>query len=764
MTAGFGRRASGRRGMRRRRQAPPTVAGTSAVEEDSPTTQVRSPNSPPSRGNRKLKKQKRSSSTPAPADGSLARLLERCKLPILQLFRCIFFLVMAYNWSKHGIIPCNDWQQTFKYYHTTDVCPPDEWWTNVARSGGVLTCLLAVFFNPATVAFAIPQNVYVFSYITNFVNHDYLFGLMAVLMVLLVYATGDRKLAWTQALRGQICVVYFYAALWKLITPAWLDGTIVRGIFISFEAQGVASGVPWSQLEKHIPHLFTFVAWSGLFLDALLAAVLFFGPIGHWTQQVGVVFHGFTAFTMAQRIGYAFPTTMLASGLLFLPVDGDEETYRAGGHSSKSTTERGYMSHASWMKHHWSRFPFVTLWLLVQWLMPARMPIVSRGQYKYTREAYRFSWTMMMHSAESLSKAGDNFLTLRLYCGNALWNMQPVIPQDPNHFDTSGYPIHRHIGVRGLAALNMFPRQLPAIGNEVAKEFDKLGFCKHQDGVAVYGTMFQAVDGSPIFQRVIDPTQNLVTTHKTLKERGFFDTLVGSFLDKAPSDVEFLLQNVGSYAESNPVWKSEKKKLNSELNIPNTDDEWIYIIDRLPCLAADPISIFTKSIEFVVITSPEPLMMEWCKDLKQTECVKKKISWDMSKPQKPTIIPPMAVIKFHCLEEKYDQQLHLDQSCQSSTEEDVVIKYRAAPQKFDLQSVTISSRTQHQAKEQNMMSSPKIQAALEKAQKYPRAMAALQEVRSSSNPSQTLSKYGYDPEIGPVLKELYDAFQFNTKE
>ena len=89
--------------MRRRRQAPPTVAETSAVEEDSPTTQVRSPNSPPSRGDRKLKKQKRSSSTPAP-DGSLARLLERCKLPILQLFRCIFFLVMAYNWSKHGIM------------------------------------------------------------------------------------------------------------------------------------------------------------------------------------------------------------------------------------------------------------------------------------------------------------------------------------------------------------------------------------------------------------------------------------------------------------------------------------------------------------------------------------------------------------------------------------------------------------------------------------------------------------------------------------
>ena len=141
----------------------------------------------------------------------------------------------------------------------------------------------------------------------------------------------------------------------------------------------------------------------GIVPDAMLAAVLLFARAGHWMQQVGVMFHAFTALTMAQRSGYAFPATMMAAGELFRPVDGekaDDDT----NVTSETTVDPLSSSHASWMQRNWKRYPLVTLWLLVQWLMPARMPIVSNGRYKYTGEGYRFSWTMMMHGQSSFSQ------------------------------------------------------------------------------------------------------------------------------------------------------------------------------------------------------------------------------------------------------------------------------------------------------------------------------------------------------------------------
>ena len=44
-------------------------------------------------------------------------------------------------------------------------------------------------------------------------------------------------------MRAQLAVVYLFATLWKL-HPDWLTGHIARGIFVSFEDQGVARGVP----------------------------------------------------------------------------------------------------------------------------------------------------------------------------------------------------------------------------------------------------------------------------------------------------------------------------------------------------------------------------------------------------------------------------------------------------------------------------------------------------------------------------------------
>lgn len=587
-----------------------------------------------------------------------------------QLFRVLFYLVMAYNWFGLDHSPCNEWRQAFRYYHTIDMCPPNEEWSAVLKYGGsVVAVAAACGIRPAMLLFMVLQNAYVFSYITNFVNHDYLFGLLAVLVAAYEYSDTNRsrQMALLQALRGQICVVYFYAALWKAITRSWLDGTICRGIFLSFEEQGVASGVAWSKLEQQIPYLFVQIAWCGLLLDALLAVVLLFWPIGHWVQQVGVVFHGFTALTMAQRIGYSFPAAMLASGLLFKPADSEkamdmsedndnDDEDNDKNESSSSSSVPMAMSHAQWMWKHknsrWKRFPFVTCWLLLQWLLPARMPFISKGLYMYTGEGYRFSWTMMLHGRESFAGVGLNFFTLRPRCGGHPF---PSPPHYPQHLDARGFPIHQRIGMRGLAGLNMFPRQLPRIANNVVNMIGPA--CKTKEGIQIYGSMFVTVDGGP-FHRLVDPQQDLGRTHKALMDRTFLPLLLGTMFDKAPVEEEFILNDVGSY------WRT-----NSKSNLSSNDGEgWVYMVDRLECLKADPIGLFARAIELVVLESPSPLLLETCNDLEQLDCTQQALPAS----QDPIQIPPVAVVKIHSAEPNHQDATR---ACRSS-KEDVLLKFR----------------------------------------------------------------------------------------
>jgi hypothetical protein len=52
-----------------------------------------------------------------------------------------------------------------------------------------------------------------------------------------IYCNCGTNAGWIHALRGQIVVVYAFASLWKFDRD-WIDGTIVKGIFLSFEEQG----------------------------------------------------------------------------------------------------------------------------------------------------------------------------------------------------------------------------------------------------------------------------------------------------------------------------------------------------------------------------------------------------------------------------------------------------------------------------------------------------------------------------------------------
>jgi len=255
----------------------------------------------------------------------------------------------------------------------------------------------------------------------------------------------------------------------------------------------------------------------------------------------------------------------------------------------------------------------------------------------------------MLHSRAS-SFDGVNFFTLRVYCGDNIFP-SPVGPENP---DVKGFPIYRYIGARGSSALILFPRQLPAMGAKVAEEFGKQPLCPRPEGVTVFGSMLMRTDNGP-FHRIVDPEQNLVHTHEALLGRNLIDTVVGTMLDKAPSEQEFMLKDVGSF------WDAR--------DLPNsTEDGWIYVVDRLPCLAADPIAIFGQAIEFMIVESPEPLWMEWCRDLQQNECIREEVPAQTE----PIRTPQMAVIKFQTSEA-------VRSSCRSAGKEDILIKFRFGP-------------------------------------------------------------------------------------
>jgi len=282
--------------------------------------------------------------------------------------------------------------------------------------------------------------------VTNFANHPYLFMLLSILTS--ASACDSKHVeAWCGALRGQIIIVYGFASLWKL-TPKRLDGTIVRGILTSFEEQGVAHGIASA-------------------------------PPGHWLQWMCLLFHGFTSFTMSQRIGYTFPLAMILSITLFAGKDHQQQSASA---SASRLRKPPYYPPLS-------RRLLVGIWIALQVLIPLRMPFVSRNEYAYTAEGYRFSWTMMLHSKSIFMTPNQFTGELRPTCNYAEW---PTIER---------IPYHHLIGVRGMAALSIFPRILPKLARNVGDILDN----SYPSMLRMHADWFASVDGGP-YVRLVDPT------------------------------------------------------------------------------------------------------------------------------------------------------------------------------------------------------------------------------------------------------------------
>ncbi|CAB9505438.1 expressed unknown protein [Seminavis robusta] len=239
-------------------------------------------------------------------------------------------------------------------------------------------------------------------------------------------------------LRTTYAVVYFFASLWKF-TPDWLDGTICKNIFTSFEDQNVNRGVAWKQLyAQHGPMLFRIVALGGIILDSsMFLALTMRRPTQKSTRLftiLSMMFHGFVCFTMSQRIGYTFPCCCLAGSLIFQPIgrnDQEREQEARAYAASKKTDDNNdnndkavvvavpvqalvrdegnllewiyrYIVGGKQARASPRQRCFALVWAFLQLAIPFRMPIITGGSFPYTSRAYRFSWTMMLHGRNAM--------------------------------------------------------------------------------------------------------------------------------------------------------------------------------------------------------------------------------------------------------------------------------------------------------------------------------------------------------------------------
>lgn len=640
------------------------------------------------------------------------------------IWRISFYLLMVYSEYGQYLGPFGsppgeiNWIDAMSYDHAEfiyDMAPKTDGEVFRLRCLRMGLALLSAFWNPPTILFALLKGQHMFTSMVMFINHDYLFFLIATLMAFClncefdgiqnrthVHSHDHAKAGWIHALRGQIVVVYFFASLWKLDAD-WINGTIVGHIFLSFEEQGDARGIPWKQLQQDIPHLFLMIGIGGLLLDFTLFCVLCFLPPGHKLQRLGFLFHGFTGYTMSERIGYSFPSAMILAGLLFLPqkvIDTDQVAI--GGDT---------LSHAQWtllqLRGWWpstvtaavkdvdtanddtanvdtanaasegagvivkqrrqqmKRNYLPMLFLFFQWMIPLRMPIVSNGEYKYTFEGYRWSWTMMLHSKSSLHGPGVTFTAIRPKClGTPFPNAKAL---ENGFLDIQGYPYELDLVhmIRSSTVFQMFARQMPKMAHKVHGVTGPM--CLHP--MTYTASFFSSTNEGP-YHRIIDPTSDLLKAYEAHAELSWPSKLWYAMLDKAVEGHEFILRGTGSIDPATTPLLSSSNIAKRAMAKEEGNGE-LMLVDRSSCLQVDPIRIHSNQfyIEFdhsyANVDTDFGLVLTGCPNQDLTEgCA----TLHLKKGEKKLLTPMRTVLI------GIDPKLKLGQECSTTTKEDVVIK------------------------------------------------------------------------------------------
>ncbi len=329
----------------------------------------------------------------------------------LGLFRILWGILLGYEASKNlARIPNIYTPQIFhfKYPLFPFVGPWPEDWMMVAEAWGMIACAVAI---TAGVAFRYASALYTLCYAHFFLieplfynNHFYLTILLGCLLTLsradacysvrhfLVSKRGPPGAVPTVplwnliALRGQVCVVYFFGGLAKL------NGDWIRGEPVRMWMRHTDAPAPFSWVITE-PWFAYFISFSGIAIDLTVGFFLLHRKTFWPAAMVLAGFH----LTNSQifPIGI-FPWLGIALLLLFAPpslprrVAGWLRSRAAGRPSTVAhfaATESAPVSTAIVV--------FVLAYLAIQILLPLRIHLYA-GNPSWTEVGHGFSWRMML--------------------------------------------------------------------------------------------------------------------------------------------------------------------------------------------------------------------------------------------------------------------------------------------------------------------------------------------------------------------------------
>lgn len=234
---------------------------------------------------------------------------------------------------------------------------------------------------------------------SNYLNHHYLFSLLAFLLIFLpanrffsidcLLRPSIRRTKVPALCRNillfQIALVYLFAGLAK-INPDWL-------------LHGMPLAV-WLPEHQHLPIIGEFLtqkstavlfSWMGMLYDCSIVFFLLYKPSRSFAFAGVVLFHGMT--WLFFNIGL-FPFIMVGCSLLFFSDSFHQRLLQILGADFDNKQSRTLTTGRSFFAR--KVIPFaLCIYVAVQVLLPLRH-LAYEGDAKWTEEGYRFSWRVML--------------------------------------------------------------------------------------------------------------------------------------------------------------------------------------------------------------------------------------------------------------------------------------------------------------------------------------------------------------------------------
>ena len=356
--------------------------------------------------------------------------------------------------------------------------------------------------------------------------------------------------------------------------------------------------IPWNQMD--VTSVWACIAITGAVLDGTISFLLAADP----PQDVKVtfpivIFHTFTLFTMSAQIGYAFPCVCIASCCVFMDPGPFNSTSSIVGRLTCLIGTRGGFTGCA-----------ALLYILVQLVLPLRMPFVSDNEYPRTREGYRWSWTMVLHATSTVltfEDSGIDVMQLHPMCKGRPLNRQSYAPDLQRSAEWSlAFPKYDAFRGRSAIYLTGWPRLLPGVAASISKGLSPL--CP--GSLAVHATWFVELNGNRVFSRLVDPRVDLVRVERTLRSRSTPEMLWNVFTDRPPASSEHILRNSGMITAAQIVSFGHAVRHSTEFDP-------YFLVDRSAFLLTPlhlHISTKTSVIYVRVLISPVPLSVSLCQD------------------------------------------------------------------------------------------------------------------------------------------------------